>query len=102
MYDNINPIWGETFSFDVMDAANVLSLALVDDSGSSMFYSKSVVIGLMRLRLSTLMPNRLYRGKFPMLRRGGNRGVEVAGEVMLAVKLQVGDFWANIVLCVDL
>lgn len=80
----------------------MLSVALVDDSGSSLFTSKPVVIGLMRLRLSTLMPNRLYRGKFPLLRRGGSRGVEVAGEMLLAVKLQVWDLWVNILLRNDL
>lgn len=87
--DNINPIWGESFAFEVTDPSSVLFLALAHDPSSSVFRTDAVVIGLMRLRLSTLLPNRLYKGKFPLLRRGGSRGAEAAGEVQLAMELKV-------------
>ncbi|KAJ6824202.1 uncharacterized protein M6B38_102700 [Iris pallida] len=90
--DQFNPWWHEQYAWDVFDPCTALTIAVLDnarykpapaDAGDKP--RKDMRIGKVRIRLSTLDTNRVYRNAYP-LTAVTPFGAKKMGEIELAIR----------------
>lgn len=79
--DNFDPSWNEQYTWPVYEPSTVLTIAVFDESEDA----TSRPMGKLRIRISTLETNRIYRGSYPLLQLLPS-GVKRMGEIELAVR----------------
>ncbi|OWM78827.1 FT-interacting protein 7 [Punica granatum] len=89
--DTLEPKWNEQYTWRVYDPCTVLSIG-VFDSGEAFETDCSkdatrpdIRIGKVRVRISTLQTNKVYRNTYPLLTLS-NSGMKKMGEVEIAIR----------------
>ncbi|KAG6486003.1 protein QUIRKY-like [Zingiber officinale] len=79
--DSFDPAWNEQYTWPVYEPSTVLTIAVFDESEDATSRS----MGKVRIRISNLETNRIYRGTYPLLQLLPS-GVKRMGEIELAVR----------------
>ncbi|XP_065024294.1 multiple C2 domain and transmembrane region protein 16-like [Musa acuminata AAA Group] len=82
--NSFDPAWNEQYTWPVYDPCTVLTVAVFDQSDDGKD-ATSRPMGKVRIRLSTLETNRIYRGSYPLVMLLPS-GVKRMGEIELAVR----------------
>ncbi|KAI4378386.1 hypothetical protein MLD38_015873 [Melastoma candidum] len=89
--ETLEPLWNEQFTWRVYDPCTVLTIGVFDSWGvlepdsSDEAVRPDYRIGKVRVRLSTLRANKVYRNKYPLWVLL-NSGLKKMGEVELAIR----------------
>ncbi|XP_030525914.2 FT-interacting protein 7 [Rhodamnia argentea] len=89
--DTLDPRWNEQYTWRVYDPCTVLTIGVFDSWGSSESDGPQEAtppdfrIGKVRIRISTLQANRVYRNSYPLLLLA-NAGMKKMGEVEIALR----------------
>lgn len=85
MSDNLNPKYNEQYTWEVFDPATVLTVGVFDNGQLNGPDNNDVLIGKVRVRMSTLETGRLYTNSYPLLMLHPS-GVKKMGELHLAIR----------------
>lgn len=89
--DTLDPKWNEQYTWRVYDPCTVLTIGVFDSRGASEpdgpleAPPPDCRIGKVRIRISTLQANRVYRNLYPLLVLS-NAGLKKMGEVEIAIR----------------
>ncbi|TYJ01890.1 hypothetical protein E1A91_A13G186400v1 [Gossypium mustelinum] len=81
--DLFNPRWNEQYTWDVYDPCTVLTIGVFDNGRYK--GDKDVSIGKVRIRLSTLDTNKVYRNSYTLTVLSPD-GVKKMGEIEIAIR----------------
>ncbi|XP_073006147.1 multiple C2 domain and transmembrane region protein 16-like [Typha latifolia] len=88
--DCFDPAWNEQYTWPVYDPCTVLTVGVFDESTTTVDGDKDPIVGSrpmgkVRIRISTLENDRIYRGSYPLLLMLPS-GAKRMGEIELAVR----------------
>lgn len=87
--DSSSPRWNEQYTWEVFDPCTVITVGVFHNShlqgGDKGAGSKDIIIGKVRIRLSTLETGRVYTHSYPLLVLDSS-GLKKMGEIQLCVK----------------
>ncbi|XVF24418.1 hypothetical protein REPUB_Repub13aG0126100 [Reevesia pubescens] len=93
--DSFAPKWNEQYTWEVYDPYTVLTIGVFDDchlhGGDVVKDGKDPSIGKVRIRLSTLLTDKIYTYSYPLLVLQPN-GVKKMGEIQLAVRFTCSSY----------
>ena len=81
-----NPTWDQTFTFPVTELSSVVSIAIFDNRKQRM--KKDKLIGLLRIRISTLIGNTVHRTDAYPLYVVHRKVVRVMGQMKLSIGVE--------------
>ncbi|XP_047321170.1 FT-interacting protein 3-like [Impatiens glandulifera] len=88
--ENLSPIWNEQYTWEVYDPCTVLTIGVFDNRHMNGDGNDSR-IGKVRIRLSTLLTDRVYTHSYPLIVLSPS-GVKRMGEIELAVRFTCTSF----------
>ncbi|PNX92650.1 multiple C2 and transmembrane domain-containing protein 2-like [Trifolium pratense] len=83
--DTLDPKYNEQYSWEVFDPATVLTVGVFDNSQVNGPDNKDLLIGKVRVRISTLETGRVYTNAYPLLMLHPS-GVKKMGELHLVIR----------------
>ncbi|KAJ1403558.1 Phosphoribosyltransferase C-terminal [Sesbania bispinosa] len=84
--DSLSPKFNEQYTWEVFDPATVLTVGVFDNGHlNSSDGNKDLIIGKIRIRISTLQTGRVYTNSYPLLVLHPS-GVKKMGELHLAIR----------------
>ncbi|GAV85696.1 C2 domain-containing protein/PRT_C domain-containing protein [Cephalotus follicularis] len=93
--DSLDPKWNEQYTWEVYDPYTVITIGVFDNvhlqGGDKAAAAKDPRIGKVRVRLSTLVTDRIYTYSYPLLVLQP-KGLKKMGEIQLAVRFTCSNY----------